>query len=86
MKGVNTGSQDCYDVIMQLCGPFLETESSNPADLSALYPTEESPATQISNVYSMLWPNVNVHEANMIDDGMWDNFMGEDLHMDTVGS
>lgn len=84
MRAINPGSQDCYDVLMQLCGPFLDGESSNPADLAALYPTEESPATQISNVYSMFWPNVDVHEANMMDVGIWGNFMGEDLQMDPI--
>ncbi|KAF2093046.1 hypothetical protein NA57DRAFT_69412 [Rhizodiscina lignyota] len=38
--------------------------------------------TQISNVYSMLWPNVNANEMDlMLQDGAWDSFIGDDLDL-----
>jgi transcriptional regulatory protein GAL4 len=84
MEGLNSGSQDCYEVITQLVGPFLNSErTTDSPSIPMPDPTEESPQTQISNVYSMLWPNVNSNEIDLLmQDGAWGNFIGDDLSMD----
>lgn len=39
-------------------------------------PTEESPHTQINNVYSMMWPNANEAEVDVLMQGsLWANFL-----------
>jgi len=43
-------------------------------------PTNESPQTQMNNVYSMMWPNVPALEADVVmQDDAWMEFLrGED--------
>lgn len=85
MEGLNTGSQDCFEVINQLVGGFLNMDAStSPSAIGGAMPvpdaTQESPQTQISNVYSMLWPNVNANEMDlMMGDGTWQDFMNAEL-------
>lgn len=84
MDGLNSGSQDCFEVINQLVGPFLSGDTTDSPSMPIPDPTQESPQTQISNVYSMLWPNVNANEMDLLmHDGAWGSFIGEDLQMDT---
>jgi transcriptional regulatory protein GAL4 len=49
-------------------------------DVLTGYPTEESPQTQINNVYSMMWPNANDTEVDaLMQGGLWnDVFSGVD--------
>ena len=89
---VNPSAHDCYQVIQRLCGPFLQASSGSTgpampgsgelADLSnetngiTGYPTEESPQTQINNVYAMMWPNANPTEMDLfMQDGDWNSFL-----------
>ncbi|CAI6335260.1 unnamed protein product [Periconia digitata] len=80
----NPSAQECYNVIQRLCGPFLHPQppdqSSASLDItpgSAIleFPTQESPQTQINNVYAMMWPNANPSEVDVLmQDGMWTGF------------
>lgn len=80
MGALNSGSQDCVEVINQLVGGFLEGAENLSPSAPGLDPTHESPHTQISNVYSMLWPNVNAEEMDlMMGDDAWQDFMNADL-------
>lgn len=49
--------------------------TSSPTMLAG-YATQESPQTQISNVYAMMWPNANPGEVDfMMQDGAWSSFL-----------
>ncbi|CAO2653817.1 Nn.00g105500.m01.CDS01 [Neocucurbitaria sp. VM-36] len=88
MSTVNPSAQECYDVIQRLCGPFLQPQVvaqdqqfvATPNDTISGYPTEESPKTQINDVYAMMWPNANHAEVDVLmQDGLWtDLFPGID--------
>jgi transcriptional regulatory protein GAL4 len=82
---VNPSAQECYNVIQRLCGPFLQAQvndrplGSTPDSTFAGYPpqesTQESPQTQINNVYAMMWPNANPAEVDLLmQDGLWSGF------------
>jgi transcriptional regulatory protein GAL4 len=84
---VNPSAQDCYNVLQRLCGPFLQPQTIaqeatmvTTPDVLTGYPTEESPQTQINNVYSMMWPNANDTEVDaLMQGGLWnDVFSGVD--------
>lgn len=77
---VNPSAQECSLVIQRLCGPFLQNhQASQDAQVTATpdsgmmgYPTDESPQTQINNVYSMMWPNANDAEVDVLmQSGLW---------------
>jgi hypothetical protein len=71
-----------------LCGQFLQDEAAEQAKLSSdgnregvgLSPINESPQTQMNNVYSMMWPNIPALEADVVmQDDAWMEFLrGED--------
>jgi transcriptional regulatory protein GAL4 len=81
---VNPSAQDCHNVLQRLCGPFLQPHAG-PHDAHVLatpdgaileHPTEESPQTQINNVYSMMWPNTNDAEVDVfMQGGLWSDFL-----------
>jgi transcriptional regulatory protein GAL4 len=94
----NASAQDCHNVLHRLCGPFLQPQAI-PQDARVLatpnsaileHPTEESPQTQIQNGYSMMWPNANDTEVDMLmQGGLWSNFlpaMNEAEQQNTSGS
>lgn len=77
---INPSAQECHDVLQRLCGPFLQTQSNvemsqvnaTPPASNMGYPTEESPQTQINNVYSMMWPNTIDSEVDVLMQGtLW---------------
>lgn len=81
MKIINPKAQECYDVVEKLCGQFIQNAGASSTPIAGIdYPTEESPQTQISNVYAMMWPSVNAPEVDMMmQDGIWSDFLAEEL-------
>lgn len=86
---VNSSSPRCHQVILKLCGRFLQDDEnagersdagSGPEPIGGLSPINESPQTQMNNVYSMMWPNVPALEADVVmQDDAWMEFLrGED--------
>jgi hypothetical protein len=75
---VNSSSPRCHQVILKLCGQFLQDEEK--VGMANADPTNESPQTQMNNVYSMMWPNVPALEADVVmQDDAWMEFLrGED--------
>jgi transcriptional regulatory protein GAL4 len=82
---INPSAQECYNVIQRLCGPFLQAQvndrplGSTPDSTFVGYQpqesTQESPQTQINNVYAMMWPNANPAEVDVLmQDGLWSGF------------
>lgn len=83
---LNPSAQECYSVIQRLCGPFLQPQihdqaagstpdNTNLANHLPLESTQESPQTQINNVYAMMWPNANPADVDVLmQDGLWNNF------------
>jgi transcriptional regulatory protein GAL4 len=74
MFSINSSSTKCYNTIQNLCGEYLANGSGN---ISQLDPIEESPHTQINSVYSMMWPNIQLAEADAVmQDDAWLKFLG----------
>lgn len=75
---VNSSSPRCHQVILKLCDQFLQDEEK--IGIANADPTNESPQTQMNNVYSMMWPNVPALEADVVmQDDAWMEFLrGED--------
>tara|TARA_R110002003_G_scaffold68_27_gene6269 strand:- start:3030 stop:5210 length:2181 start_codon:yes stop_codon:yes gene_type:complete len=80
LSSVNPSAQECYNVLQRLCGPFLQSQAipqghdvvATPDTGIIGHPTEESPQTQINNVYSMMWPNANDAEVDILmQGGLW---------------
>jgi hypothetical protein len=73
---------------MKLCGQYLRDETVEQANLSVdvgedgvdIGPIDESPQTQMNNLYSMMWPDVPALEADVVmqDDGWMEFLRGED--------
>ncbi|KAF1849074.1 uncharacterized protein K460DRAFT_415510 [Cucurbitaria berberidis CBS 394.84] len=97
MSPVNPSAQECYDVIQRLCGPFLRPQAAaqdqnfvaTPNEPILGDPTEESPQTQINDVYAMMWPDANHVEADVLmQEGIWTDFfpgMAEAVERGTSG-
>ena len=84
LSSINPSAQDCLNVLQRLFGPFLQSEIpgqdahvfATPGGDLLEHPTEESPQTQINNVYSMMWPNANDAEADVLmQGGLWSDFL-----------
>jgi len=78
MRHLNPASISCYQVIHGLCGQYLVGRRLEDADeeSSTIFATEESPQTQISNVYSMMWPDMPPVEADIVmHEGFWKDFL-----------
>lgn len=86
MFSVNPSAQDCYQVLQRLCGPFINNHentandpdmtTSTPVGFAEFGPTEESPQTQINNIYAMMWPNANAADTDLLmQDGEWMSFL-----------
>ncbi|KAH6682919.1 fungal-specific transcription factor domain-containing protein [Halenospora varia] len=90
LSPVNSSSPRCHQVILKLCGQFLQEELAHGSGIGpeghgmeaggGLSPINESPQTQMNNVYSMMWPNVPALEADVVmQDDAWMEFLrGED--------
>lgn len=100
LTSVNSSSPRCHQVIMKLCGQYLQNDAGGAGGLvdgeggmgrmggeggeagigGGLSPINESPQTQMNNVYSMMWPNVPALEADVVmQDDAWMEFLrGED--------
>jgi len=73
MFAINLSSTKCYNTIQNLCGDYLS--GATASEIAETDPTEESPHTQINNVYSMMWPNA---EADVVmRDDAWLTFLGD---------
>ncbi|KAF7187252.1 Regulatory protein GAL4 [Pseudocercospora fuligena] len=77
MRTINPASRECHMVIMQLCGDFLELPPGTPLTFDTLKPVEESPETQLGNVYTMMWPNAADIDMLLPSDDSWTNFLAE---------
>jgi transcriptional regulatory protein GAL4 len=98
---VNSSSPRCHQVIFKLCGQFLRldelstgasvaittAQDGTPAP-TGMSPINESPQTQMNNVYSMMWPNVPALEADVVmQDDAWMEFLrGEDPDFGNFGN
>ncbi|KAI5243287.1 hypothetical protein E4T42_07401 [Aureobasidium subglaciale] len=82
MNSVNPSSIECQSVIMRLCGQFLSPiTSASISGFAPLAATEESPQTQINNVYSMMWPNASPASTDLLmSDSQW-GFMTDPGHV-----
>lgn len=81
MSSVNPSAHECHQVLQRLCGPYLEQvnldQTSTPMAATAL-PAEESPQTQINNIYAMMWPSATNADADLfMQDGEWASFLPE---------
>ncbi|KAF2729908.1 hypothetical protein EJ04DRAFT_446274 [Polyplosphaeria fusca] len=81
MTSVNPSAHECYQVLQRLCGPYLEhighDNASTPIP-TAEFPAEESPQTQINNIYAMMWPSATHADADLLmQDGEWASFLPE---------
>lgn len=83
MNSINPSSIECQSVIMRLCGHFLDpTTSTSVSGNAPLVATEESPQTQINNVYSMMWPNASPASTDLLmSDPQW-AFVTNQGHID----
>ena len=73
MARLNHAAERCLGIIRGLCGVHLETfpdaEGTNEGDgesggtWSAKGPTQESPQTQLSSLYPLLWPTLETADG-----------------------
>lgn len=77
MHTINPASRECQQIIVRLCGDFLALPAGTPLTFDSLKPVEESPETQLGNVYSMMWPNANSADIDMLlpNDDSWTAFL-----------
>ncbi|KAK8214699.1 hypothetical protein M8818_002279 [Zalaria obscura] len=61
-------SHQCYSVILRLCGTFLSTQGGGKDSFASevAMAAEESPQTQLDQIYSMMWPGNGI-DSNMQD-------------------
>ncbi|KAK4560364.1 hypothetical protein LTR86_005560 [Recurvomyces mirabilis] len=85
MREINPSSKDCRNIILKLCAGFLapdqRTQASEVGPASSFtwqQPIEESPQTQLSGVYSMMWPmSLSAEPDIMMPDQGWTNFLAQ---------
>lgn len=92
---INPSAQECLNVLQRLCGSFLYPKpavqdahilANSHRDIVE-HPTEESPHTQINNVYSMMWPNANEAEVDVLTQGgLWAEFLPNVDHIGETNS
>ncbi|KAK4547353.1 hypothetical protein LTR36_001009 [Oleoguttula mirabilis] len=79
MADINPASRECRQVITKLCTDFLPLgieSTGGQLDQFTLNPVEESPQTQLSGVYSMMWPSANAADVDtFIPDNSWTAFL-----------
>ncbi|KAH9831690.1 Lactose regulatory protein LAC9 [Teratosphaeria destructans] len=77
---INQSSREYRQVVLRLCGDFLPTTTDSGTHHEALstQPIEESPQTQLSGMYPMMWPSANSADAEvMMPDSSWTTFLNE---------
>lgn len=81
MSATNPSAQECHDVIMRLCGSFIQKPDSDTAPVVIVpgLPTEESPQTQINSIYPMMWPSTSNEMDLVMQDGAWTDLLGGDF-------
>jgi hypothetical protein len=58
---LNPTAERCLDVVRSLCSSYLTVEEN-------LYgPTDESPQTQLTNLYPMMWPTLEAAQFEGVD-------------------
>lgn len=62
MACLNPSAERCLKVIISLCGAYLQT---NPGGWD--YPTEESPQTQLTGLYPLMWPALSDAQFDGVD-------------------
>ncbi|KAJ5083035.1 Zn(II)2Cys6 transcription factor [Penicillium argentinense] len=62
MSRLNETASRCLDKIRSVCEPYLD----HSVDGWGL-PTEESPQTQIANLYSLMWPTLEIAQMDGLD-------------------
>lgn len=80
MSVINPSSRECHATITQLCADYIfqPNGSRTSPTMSNLGPVKESPTTQIEGLYTMMWPDANVAEMDMlIEDDTWNNFIAD---------
>lgn len=75
MKPINPASQECHRMIMRLCSAYLGDVTDSAAFLHEVQPVEESPQTQLSAVYPMLWPQPQGDMDIFMDETQWSAFL-----------
>ncbi|KAF2771001.1 hypothetical protein EJ03DRAFT_269443 [Teratosphaeria nubilosa] len=78
--GINQSSREYRQVVLRLCGDFLPmtTDSGTHHEALSTQPIEESPQTQLSGMYPMMWPSANPVDADvMMPDSSWTTFLNE---------
>ncbi|KAK3076021.1 hypothetical protein LTR53_000198 [Teratosphaeriaceae sp. CCFEE 6253] len=78
----NPASKECRQVITSLCAGFLTIDAGSgfAGNEFAQLPVEESPQTQLSGVYPMMWPGggANATEIDfLMPDHVWPDLMGQ---------
>jgi hypothetical protein len=66
MSLLNPTAQRCLGVIQSLCGTYLQ-----PTGDGWGHPTEESPQTQLANLYPLMWPTLEISQLDGTDSIMW---------------
>jgi transcriptional regulatory protein GAL4 len=56
MASLNPTAQRCLGVIQSLCGTYLQATVDGAWDR----PTDESPQTQLANLYPLMWPTLEL--------------------------
>ncbi|KAL4929748.1 transcription factor domain-containing protein [Aspergillus undulatus] len=63
MCALNSTATRCLGVIERLCGEYLKP----PPGVGWARPTEESPQTQLANLYPLMWPTLDVGESTIME-------------------
>lgn len=76
---LNPASKECKEVVSRLCSQYLFQTSQHETSPGAnggmlLEPIEESPLTQIDNMYPMMWPGTDILDFGMEGQYSQDNF------------
>lgn len=81
MIDINPTSRECRQVIMKLSADFLlprDESTSGQLHHFTINPVEESPQTQLSGVYSMMWPSANSADVDtLMPDNSWTAFLAD---------
>ena len=77
MEHVSPSATRCYRVVFELCGQFVPgtQPAPTPEVQTTNEVTEDSPHTQMNNLYAIMWPNVATGEADATGGDAWMNFL-----------
>ena len=65
MSRLNETASRCLEKIRSVCGPYLDLSLDGWGR-----PTEESPQTQIANLYSLMWPTLEIAQMDGLDSSL----------------